>query len=241
MWHFFSIFYVNFSSKWPGLAIFGFMVFSTTFNNISAIWWRSVLLVEETGVPRENHRPAGNHWQTLSDNVVLLALSGTRTHKISIDSKWSGTIYKFIIIFHHFSVKEIKTKIFLYENSKKWFPKENCISLRKFQISYWKKSPFANPRRNSDKIGYSQILQVNQQNVNSTGSAILSPILFKLSERPVCLCSTDMGKYTLHPSRDSPNPVLLTYSVELFIGTEMCRFYRGQFREYSIQVSLWKV
>ena len=80
------------------------------------------------------------------------------------------------------------------------------------------------------KIGNSQILKVNQQNVNSTGSAILSPILFKLSERSVCLCATDMGKYTLSPTRDSPNPVLLTYSMELFIGTEMCRFYRGQCR-----------
>ena len=27
------------------------MVFNVTFNNISAISWRSVLLVEETGVP----------------------------------------------------------------------------------------------------------------------------------------------------------------------------------------------
>jgi len=33
------------------------MVFNATFNNISVISWRSVLLVEETGVPRENHRP----------------------------------------------------------------------------------------------------------------------------------------------------------------------------------------
>jgi hypothetical protein len=29
------------------------MVFNTTFNNISVISWQSVLLVEETGVPRE--------------------------------------------------------------------------------------------------------------------------------------------------------------------------------------------
>jgi len=35
-----------------------------TFNNISAI------LVEETGVPGENHRPVVSHWQTLSHNVV---------------------------------------------------------------------------------------------------------------------------------------------------------------------------
>jgi len=33
------------------------MVLYATFNNILVISWRSVLLVEETGVPRENHRP----------------------------------------------------------------------------------------------------------------------------------------------------------------------------------------
>ena len=31
------------------------MVFNATFNNISVISWRSVLFVEETGVPGENH------------------------------------------------------------------------------------------------------------------------------------------------------------------------------------------
>jgi hypothetical protein len=34
---------------------FGFMVVNATFNNISVISWQSVLLVEETGVPGENH------------------------------------------------------------------------------------------------------------------------------------------------------------------------------------------
>jgi len=34
------------------------MVFNTTFNNISVISWRSVLLVEET---EGNHRPAASH------------------------------------------------------------------------------------------------------------------------------------------------------------------------------------
>jgi hypothetical protein len=38
-----------------------FMVFNATFNNISAISWRSVLLVEETGVPGENHRLVASH------------------------------------------------------------------------------------------------------------------------------------------------------------------------------------
>jgi hypothetical protein len=46
----------------------GFMVFNTTFNNISVISWRSVLLVEETGGPWENHRPVTSHWQTNGNN-----------------------------------------------------------------------------------------------------------------------------------------------------------------------------
>jgi hypothetical protein len=41
------------------------MVFNATFNNISIILWRLILLVDETGVPRENHRPVASHWQTL--------------------------------------------------------------------------------------------------------------------------------------------------------------------------------
>jgi len=44
------------------------MVFNATFNNISAISWRSVLwLVEEIRVPGENRRPStpARHWQTL--------------------------------------------------------------------------------------------------------------------------------------------------------------------------------
>ena len=46
------------------------MVFNATFINISVISWRSVLLIEETGVPGENHRPVPSHRQTLSHNVV---------------------------------------------------------------------------------------------------------------------------------------------------------------------------
>ena len=38
-----------------------FMVFIATFNNISAISWRSDLLVKETGVPGENNRPLASH------------------------------------------------------------------------------------------------------------------------------------------------------------------------------------
>jgi hypothetical protein len=37
------------------------LTFTVTFNNISVILWRLVLLVEETGVPGENHRPVASH------------------------------------------------------------------------------------------------------------------------------------------------------------------------------------
>jgi hypothetical protein len=50
------------------------MVFNATFNNISAISWRSVLLMEESGVLGESHRPVASHLQTLSHNVVHLTM-----------------------------------------------------------------------------------------------------------------------------------------------------------------------
>ena len=39
-----------------------FWCFNATFNNISAISWRPVLVVEEAGVPGENHRPWASNW-----------------------------------------------------------------------------------------------------------------------------------------------------------------------------------
>jgi hypothetical protein len=48
------------------------MVFNAIFNNISAISWRSVAFVEETGVPRENHRSAASRWQILSHKVISI-------------------------------------------------------------------------------------------------------------------------------------------------------------------------
>jgi hypothetical protein len=39
----------------------GCMVFNATFNNISVISWQSLLLVEVTGGPGENHRPVASY------------------------------------------------------------------------------------------------------------------------------------------------------------------------------------
>ena len=54
------------------------MVLQVTFNNI---------LVEETGVPGEHHRPVASPRQTLSHNVVWSTprLSGIRIHSFNDD------------------------------------------------------------------------------------------------------------------------------------------------------------
>ena len=75
-------------SSWPScdLAIsymLAFMVLNATFNNISVLLWRSVLLVEETGVSGENSRPVTSHRQTLSHNVV-----SSTPHNVSGDRHW---------------------------------------------------------------------------------------------------------------------------------------------------------
>jgi hypothetical protein len=54
----FKIFYKLYKVKRARVRV---MVFNPTLNNIAAISWRSVLLVEETGLPGESHRPPANH------------------------------------------------------------------------------------------------------------------------------------------------------------------------------------
>ena len=55
------------------------MVFNATFNNISAISWRSVLLVEETRVRRENHRPPSGIQNHNTNGAKLFACTSIIT------------------------------------------------------------------------------------------------------------------------------------------------------------------
>jgi hypothetical protein len=83
---YFNFIVLHHCTQWAGKCLFVcLMVFNATFNNISAISWQSVLLLEETG---ENHWPVASHWQTLSHNIEHLALIEIPTHNISDDRHW---------------------------------------------------------------------------------------------------------------------------------------------------------
>jgi len=59
------------------------MVLDATFNNISVLSWWSVLLVEETGVPKIKQRPVASHWPT-SSHIVVSSIP----HNFSGDRYW---------------------------------------------------------------------------------------------------------------------------------------------------------
>ena len=66
------------------------MLFNATFNTISVISWRIVLLVDETG---ENHRPVASQVQALSHNAVHLVLIDIRTHRsVALDINCIGEL-----------------------------------------------------------------------------------------------------------------------------------------------------
>jgi hypothetical protein len=46
------------------------MVFNAAFNNVSIKSLPSVLLIDETGLPGEHHRPVAGHWLTLSHDIA---------------------------------------------------------------------------------------------------------------------------------------------------------------------------
>ena len=93
---------------------FGVMIFNTTFSNISIISWREVLLVEETGEPKENHRPVASHWQTLSPYIVSSKprLRGVRLKNIFLEMY---TDFKSVIL-SPCCISKIKTLIMQHQH-----------------------------------------------------------------------------------------------------------------------------
>ena len=119
---------IGFSDNLASLLFVCLMVFNATFNTISVISWRSILLGEETGVPGENQRSVASHWQTLSYNGVHLALIEIRTHNISDDSVVNPTTLVIVYLLSHKDV--IRTiyitffKTFFVVN---FFYHDNCL------------------------------------------------------------------------------------------------------------------
>ena len=90
---------------------FRLLLFNTIFNNTSIISWQSIILMEETGVFRENNTLPASYWQTLSRVTVIKlitlvvsdtdCISGCKSKSYTItgtiDMNWCWQLYiKFI-------------------------------------------------------------------------------------------------------------------------------------------------
>ena len=120
---------------------------------VLGLWWLTIfqlyrdgqfLVVEETGVPGENHCPVVSHWQTLSHIVVSNTprLSGIWTHNViylkkqkhiskdRIQASWSEH-YKYLM--HHsdwlYSVRVQNSRSKVY-NHMAWLNDFRCSSLK---------------------------------------------------------------------------------------------------------------
>jgi hypothetical protein len=81
------------------------MVFYATFNNISVVSWRSVLLVEETGVTRENHLVVGSSWpwsygSWIYNYLVRISIGTRSTTLCDQDCQWLATGRWFSLVTH---------------------------------------------------------------------------------------------------------------------------------------------
>jgi hypothetical protein len=63
-------------------------MFKATFNNVSAILWRSVVLVEETGIPEENHQPSASHFHTQCYHSLKLANYWMKNYNTPLSQKY---------------------------------------------------------------------------------------------------------------------------------------------------------
>ena len=89
------------------------MVLNATFNNISNISQWSVILVEETGVPRENHRPVASqtnkriyiHVFIIHVHVYIYFLLSDQNVIMLLGSSWSWSYGTFSWIYNKANAK----------------------------------------------------------------------------------------------------------------------------------------
>ena len=111
------------------------MVFNATFNNSSAVSWRSVLLVVETRVSGENHRPVASHWQTY--HICC----------IEYTSPWTGFEFTAEVVgypttIRSGSIPELSEKKWKKKGNMKWkylniWTRKKCMSLFILTV-YWR-------------------------------------------------------------------------------------------------------
>jgi hypothetical protein len=102
------------------------MLFNATFNDISVILWRSVLWVDETKVPRENHRLATSHCQTI--HIML--------HRVHL--AWVGFKLTTLLVIGTHCICNCKSNYHMtmtttapYKSEKNWF--NICLLSRQCQ------------------------------------------------------------------------------------------------------------
>jgi hypothetical protein len=91
-----------------------FMVFNATVNNISVISWQSVLLVDETEVPGENHWHVASHWQVYLIICIEYTSLWNRfeiTTLVMVGTDCSGS---FKSNYHTIMTNPVPTKFYIY-------------------------------------------------------------------------------------------------------------------------------
>ena len=106
------------------------MVLNSIFNNISAILWWSVLLLEESGVPGESHWPVSSYCQTWSHHelhsnfstLVAIGTDCTGSCKSNYHTITTTTALPILEIFENLTCKNQKLSLFL---TQKLVPKDD--------------------------------------------------------------------------------------------------------------------
>jgi hypothetical protein len=163
-------------------------VLNATFNNISVISWRSVLLVEETGEPGENHLPTASHCQALSHNVVSSStrLSGIRTHNVSSDRHWSKSNLKQRQNQHpqHTSTWSLILNTRLHDRSFSWHGTDTSIKSDGVKLVLWVKTLEAD----KTSAAYSLIVTVWMvTNIQYIYTWRFNTSMIFLTRSPVCI------------------------------------------------------